>query len=272
MRTTRFVLLLVAVLFLFGPALVAQDDSHEKIPDDQKREFLLTAKIVDARKTAKGITSPWRLTLDNGAFKHDAAFQAIDERKATYQTNQGTELNFRDSWHFDVAAYEIAKLLGLDSMMPVTVERVYRGDHGALSWWIPKYVDEIERRKQKLTPPDLDGYNNAMYRQRVFGQLVYDTDRNLTNVLMTLDDGKLWMIDFTRAFRLSNDLKDVKDLEKCDKQLFEKLKALTAEQVKQAVGKHLEGGQINALLKRRDKIVAQFTKMAADKGEAAIFY
>jgi len=35
---------------------------------------------------------------------------------------------------------------------------------------------------------------------RVFSQLVYDTDRNLGNVLIS-EDWHLWMIDFTRAFR-----------------------------------------------------------------------
>jgi hypothetical protein len=41
----------------------------------------------------------------------------------------------------------------------------------------------------------------CLYRIRVFDELVYDTDPNLTNVLIGTD-WKLYRIDFTRAFRL----------------------------------------------------------------------
>jgi hypothetical protein len=46
-----------------------------------------------------------------------------------------------------------------------------------------------------------------MYKIRVLDELVYDNDPNLTNVLIG-EDWKIWRIDFTRAFRLSKDLKD----------------------------------------------------------------
>ena len=45
-----------------------------------------------------------------------------------------------------------------------------------------------------------------MYKIRVFDQLVYDTDPNLTNVLIG-EDWKIWRIDFSRAFRLDKNLK-----------------------------------------------------------------
>ena len=69
-----------------------------------------------------------------------------------------------------------------------------------------------------------------MYNIRVFDQLVYDSDPNLTNVLIGQDWG-IWRTDFTRAFRLYKDLKDPKDLVRCDRQLFEKLKALDANEL-----------------------------------------
>jgi hypothetical protein len=40
------------------------------------------------------------------------------------------------------------------------------------------------------------------------------------------EDWKIWRVDFTRAFRLHKDLKDPKDLVRCDRQLFDKLKTL----------------------------------------------
>ena len=69
-----------------------------------------------------------------------------------------------------------------------------------------------------------------MYKVRVFDQLVYDDDPNLTNVLIG-EDFKIWRVDFSRAFRLYKDLRNPKDLVRCDRQLFEKLKALDANEL-----------------------------------------
>ena len=61
--------------------------------------------------------------------------------------------------------------------------------------------------KQKIAPPDPDAWDNQMYKVRVFDQLIYDSDPNLTNVLIS-EDWKIWRIDFSRSFRLHKDLKD----------------------------------------------------------------
>jgi len=122
-----------------------------------------------------------------------------------------TELNFVDSYKYDLAAYALAELLGLDDMVPVYVERKWQGNSGALSWWIPVMMNEKERVNIKLAVPDPDAWNNQMYKIRVFDELIYDTDPNLTNVLIGRD-WKIWRIDFSRAFRLYRDLQNPKNL------------------------------------------------------------
>ena len=97
-------------------------------------------------------------------------------------------------------------MLGLDGMMPVTVHRTWNGKEGTITWWIDDAFDESTRLKEKRQPPNPMLWNNQMYKMRVFAALVGDTDRNLGNVLIT-NDWKLWMIDFTRAFRLWDELK-----------------------------------------------------------------
>ena len=99
----------------------------------------------------------------------------------------------------------------MDDMLPVYVERKWKGDAGSLSSWLPVKMDEIERVRQNLTAKDPDAWNNQMYRVRVLDQLVYDNDPNLTNVLIG-EDWKIWRIDFTRAFPISKDLRDPKGL------------------------------------------------------------
>ena len=48
--------------------------------------------------------------------------------KPTMQLASGTELNFVDSYKYNIAAYQLAELLGLDDMVPVYVERKWKGD------------------------------------------------------------------------------------------------------------------------------------------------
>ena len=48
--------------------------------------------------------------------------------KPTMQLASGTELNFVDSYKYNIAAYRLAELLGIDDMLPVYVERKWEGD------------------------------------------------------------------------------------------------------------------------------------------------
>ena len=90
-------------------------------------------------------------------------------------------------------------------MMPVYVERRWNGQIGSISWFVPTLMDESDRLKKKIQPPNPTDWNNQMYRMRVFSSLVRDTDRNLTNVLIT-HQWKVMMIDFSRGFRLQPEL------------------------------------------------------------------
>jgi len=266
----RRLILAAIVCLTFSLSVHASDEPA--LTKEQIKQFLLTAKVVKSEHTKKGITEPWRLTLTDGTLTHDASFQAIDEHKPTMQLASGTtELNFIDSYKYNIAAYQLAELLGLDDLVPVYVERQWKGDPGSLSWWLPVKMDEVERHRQKLTPPDADAWNHQMYRVRVLDQLVYDNDPNLTNVLIG-ENWKIWRVDFTRAFRLSKDLRDPKDLESCDRQLFEKLKTLDANELAEKTKRYLSKNEVKAVMARRDKIVAQFQKLISEKGEKEVLY
>src|SRR5882724_2719404 len=198
-------LILAAVVCLTCQLFVVAAD-EPTLTKEQIKQFLLTAKVVKSREAKKGIAHTLRLTLSDGTVTHDASFQTIDEHKPKMELATGPELNFVDSYKYNIAAYALAELLGMDDMLPVYVERKWEGNVGSLSWWLPVKMDEVERHKQKLASPDADAWNNQMYKVRVLDQLVYDNDPNLTNVLIG-EDWKIWRIDFTRAFRLSKELR-----------------------------------------------------------------
>ena len=257
---------------LFAGFAAAADESGQNLSKDQIKNFLRTAKVIKSSRAKKGITDTMRLTLSDGTVTHDASFQSVDEHKSMMETASGRmEMNFVDSYKYNIAGFTLAEMLGLDDMVPVYVERKWEGNTGSLSWWLPIKMDEAQRHQQKLEPPDSDAWNKQMYRVRVFDQLIYDTDANLTNVLIG-EDWKVYRIDFTRAFRTFKTLQRPEDLQQCDRQLLEKLKALDRNQLATATKKYLTKGEIDAVMARRDKIVERFQKLIAEKGEGQVLY
>ncbi len=238
----------------------------------ETEHFLKTARIVAHRSIPKGTTRPVRVTLSDGRLRHDAAFSSVDERKPVMTFAGGrTEFDFVDTYRYSLAAYRVARLLGVDGMMPVTVERTWNQQHGALSWWIDAKWDEAARLREQLLPPDPEAWDRQALRMRVFAMLVADTDRNLGNVLIT-SDWKLWMIDFTRAFRHTRQLPSPDGLTRCDRQLLATLRTLNRAEVETATGRYLGRAEIAAMMARRDLMVAVFDRRIAALGEASVLY
>jgi hypothetical protein len=236
----------------------------------EMEEFLHLGNIGVQKNIPKGITLPRRATLEYKGVKHDAAIQSIDISKTSYRTMQGTELNFRDSWKYNVAGYELAKILELN-MVPPYVERPVGRQDASLSWWVDDSMMELDRKQKNLAVPDLDSWNKQMYAVRVWHELIYDTDPNLTNLLITRD-WQLWIIDFTRSFRLMKRLRDPKDLVQCDRKLLAKLRTLDPDILKEKLSRWLTKSEIDGLVARAGIIVSFFDKEAAAKGESAVLY
>ena len=272
-RRSRWILGLALASFAIATILAGADEPN--FTEEQKIDFLQHAKVIASKPEKKGKSDASHLTLSEGKITYDASFQPIDERKAQGPgRGGGIELNFRDYWGYNIAGYRIAKLLGMDDMVPVYTERKWNGKTRAISWRVSDVqFDEADRHNRKIDVPAsvLDGWNKQMYKLRVLTQLFYDMDDNLTNVLIT-KDWKIWRIDFSRAFRLQHDLKNAKDLVQCDRQVLAKLRQLSYDQVLDATKPYLTKDEVKAVIARRDKIVAYFDKLVAQKGESEVLY
>jgi hypothetical protein len=93
----------------------------------------------------------------------------------------------------------------------------------------------------------------------LFDQLIQNVDRNLGNLVIDKNWG-VWMIDHSRAFRLSRDLKSPKNLTKIERGALERLKGLDLEAINASIGDYLTSFEKRSLLQRRDEIVALFEK------------
>ena len=59
---------------------------------------------------------------------------------------------------------------------------------------------------------------------------------------------------------------------KCDRKLLAGMRQLNSETLKRELGNCLQAGEINGILKRRDKIVALFDKKIATDGEGRVLF
>ena len=262
-----FRLLCPALLLFVSPVFSA--DTPQLSPD-QKETFLLNAKIVSIKGVGVGVTDTRRATLNDGKMTHDAHVQCVDEAKTQFEGTQGTEMNFRDTWKYNVAAYRLGKILGIDDMIPVSVARKVEGTSCAVTWWVDDSMMETDRLKKKLNAPDPDSWNDEMHVVRVFDQLVYNTDRNTGNLLVD-PAWRIWMIDHTRAFRLYYTLQDKKNLQRIDRKLLAKLRTLNVQDLN-TIKPYLLDSEIKGVLRRRDVIVQFFDNEVKQKGEAAVLY
>jgi hypothetical protein len=240
---------------------------------EAREAFLEKADVVAAKQLGKGVTKPWRLTLRHGDIVQDAAFQDVDAHKEEARFRSGrSERDFRDFYGYNIAAYRLARLLGYDDLVPVSIERVWKGRRGALTWWVDKKWDEDERVKEGAVPPDVPAWERQLYRARAFTALVADTDRNLGNQLVTADF-HLWLIDFTRAFRHTMDLKTPSLLRRIDRRFYDRMKALDEKDVEASMAAWLDPQSRKALLARRDAMVEHYAVLADQRGDkSAVFY
>lgn len=226
---------------------------------DQIR-FLESAEIRRVRAAGKGVAGTQRATLAIGDVIHDASIQMIDQSKTQFQTAKRVELGFRDYWGFNIAAYRLAVMLGLD-MVPPSVPRKFRTSEAAFTWWVDDVIlDEMERVKQKRQPPDPTRWSEQIQVMRVFDELIANTDRNQGNLLID-KNWKLWFIDHTRAFRTNKTLSAPMTVVRCDQSLLDGMKALTLETMRGPLQEYLTNTQLEAILARRDLLVQRIESL-----------
>jgi hypothetical protein len=221
------------------------------------------------------VTDAYRVTLSDGQRTHDAQVQNVDIFRTSFVVDpKHTEFNFHDTYRYNIAAYRLARLIGLENV-PMSVPRMVDARQSAMTWWIDDVaMDEGARRKLSArarlgpNPARTAAYLDIL---KVFDELIQNRDRNEGNLLWT-KDWTMWMIDHTRAFRTDPALRNPQILKRCERSMFAGMRALTREAIAAAIGESLLQPEVEALLTRRDRIVKLFEDKIEKSGEAAVLY
>ena len=258
---------LVVLLVVIGlVGAYAQEATAPPLSPEERERFLLDADLSDYRFLSEGVTRSRRATASDGELTHDVHIQTVDmSRRLAFG-----EINFRDSYLYNVAAYRVAVLLGLDCV-PMSVERRVRGERAAVTWWVDDVaMDENARRERRTWGPNPAATYQQIYTMHVFDELIRNADRNRGNQLWT-SDWKMWLIDHTRAFRLDDEeLSRPEMMLRVPGDLLGRLRNLTPEALAEAVGDSLDRPRQRSLMRRRDLLVQHFDDLIDERGEGAV--
>lgn len=238
--------------------------------DEEVMAFMRAAKVLSMKDISTGVTRPKKALMEKDSLRMHAIFRDVSVQKDKIELGGKIQLDFRDDAIFECAAYALSRMLGLDTVPPV-VERQVKGKNGSLQIWLEQTITEGDRQKRRIAPLDRQNWERQMQVITVFDNLIYNEDRNKGNILID-QQWKLWMIDHTRAFRLYSELLDPKYITQCDRHLWAKLQTLDEAAVKRQLGPYLRAGEIDALLKRRLKLIDHIQKLIKERGEQAVLF
>jgi hypothetical protein len=279
MKPRRQTVLTVAVLCLLAAGEArAQFTAAEVAEQPAWEDFLKTADIIAWEEIGEGVTRPIRLTLRKNGL----------EARAVWKNPSGIQLGFLEGWQYEIAAYEMDKLLGL-GMVPPTVEREFQGKRGSLQLWIKVKASLLKLMEDRIPIPETarEGTDRMKYIIRAFDCLIANDDRTQQNLLYT-EDWRTIVIDHSRSFRSTREhvrklmygrdgIKKADDgrphlFRRLPRSMVEAVRALDREKLEKSLGSLLKKEEIEAVLARRRLLLDEIALMVREQGEENVFY
>jgi hypothetical protein len=271
-----FRLSVVALFLGWMPATTALASSADwglPLSGREAEEFLREAEVVGMKPIGVGITRPFKATLTDGKRTAHAVWKTIDDvRQGVFKGSKGGfQANLRDSYKYEVAAYELDRMLGL-GLVPPTVAREIDGREGSLQLWVEGAFTELDRREKGLLPDDYVAWSDQLYKLELLEQLVFNSDsKNIRNVVYD-PSFRVYAVDHSRSFRKYRYLDSEKKLRRFSRALLERLARLDRVALEQGLGRYLDSDEIVALLVRRDLLLEIASVRSRRFGDAAVLY
>ena len=235
------------------------------------QKALRTGSVVHQKLMSRGVANNIKLILEYQDVRFHAVLRVVDVTEKEKAGSHRMMLKYRDSYIFEVAAYQLNELLGIERIPP-TVERTVAGQIGSAQIWMERTAPEdVLLEKGELIPPDMADWWRQKTVMWVFDALIANTDRNQGNLLID-DDWNLWFIDHTRAFRETQKLFGIEELETCERRLWAALQNTGEDAIRKRLEGYLTSKELTKLSLRRNKLVKHFRKKIKKHGEDRVLY
>jgi hypothetical protein len=234
--------------------------------DAELEQFLSEAKLVERVEVSRGGLRAEMWELEGKGLKLRGVFKDIEEEPP------GPGRRSARRYQHEIAAYELDRMLDI-GLVPTVVVREEDGRRGALRPVAETALDLVSIRTYQAlegAPPEktikavaeayglgFEELKEQVVRARVFDGLIGNLGRTDVDKLFVPAEGRVALVDQDEAFGLSPDL-DAALLNPCrpipaDLRVY--LMMLNAEELRSALGDNLTEGQIDAMLKRRDRVL-----------------
>ena len=258
-------ILAVGLLIILNTTFICGKEFHpvQEIADMNKLEkYLKTAEIYEVEiDKYEGRTAPWGVVLNDGGINRQAIFKYINRPRPTL---------LPDSYHYEIAAYEVSKLLEYIVVPPV-VEREVKETLGSLHLFLEGCFSLSHQQRIGTKPNDSQKFSDALSEIAVFENLVF-CKRDSEDIYIQESDWKIWRVDFSEAFAPFAELNSETNITRCSKELFQNLQKLEASEIKKVLEPHLNDEEIDALLKRIDLIIDKIKLLIEENGEDTVLF
>ena len=227
-------------------------------------EFMRSAEIESVDDIELGVTNPRKVVLHRDGVRLHAALRDYDETFNQRRFDGIFYPRLRDSFMFDVPAYNLSRLLDLNNIPPVTFITI-GGQRVSLQIWMEGAVMESGRIASGEKPPSQQRFHRLTQDMRVFDSVIGNVDRNTGNILWD-DHHEAWLIDHSRAFMRNDETRYLERITNCSRWLYDGLKALTLDELLPIMTPALTRTEVEWVLRRRDKVIAYIDARIEERG------
>lgn len=232
----------------------------ERWTDADLETFLTLAEVTTSRDLGRGSTRPRLLELEMDGRKHRGVFKNVSVEGGSSPDG------FTDKFQHEVAAYRLDRRLGLN-VVPVSVLRSLDGEPGSVQAYVEDAVDQESAAAYELSFFDREWVKDKIAEGVVFDALIGNPDRGADDILCTVNEDELYLIDHSKAFTTSPEIGwEEGRTVSIDPELIGALEGLDETSLKEDLGDLISEQQIEAILARRDLILAHVTPTISEAG------